>query len=233
MIQEKKVLAIIPARGGSKGIPKKNIIKVGGKPLIQYTIEAAKASKYIDEIHISTDDVEIVSTVNGLGLHINRLRPKHLAQDNSKTIEVMIDVLDYYNKQNIKFDIVVLLQPTQPLRKSFHIDEAIEKYLEFNEESVVSVSLVNEHPILMREINEFGTLLPLLNETSTIRRQDFTPFYIVNGAVYINKVNELTSNTSLNDNLRPYIMDRRYHVDIDTYNDLKMFELLLDEEGEQ
>ncbi len=145
----------------------------------------------------------------------------------------MIDVLDYYNKQNIKFDIVVLLQPTQPLRKSFHIDEAIEKYLEFNEESVVSVSLVNEHPILMREINEFGTLLPLLNETSTIRRQDFTPFYIVNGAVYINKVNELTSNTSLNDNLRPYIMDRRYHVDIDTYNDLKMFELLLDEEGEQ
>lgn len=233
MIQEKKVLAIIPARGGSKGIPKKNIIKVGGKPLIQYTIEAAKASKYIDEIHISTDDVKIASIVNRLGLYVNRLRPKHLAQDDSKTIDVMIDVLDYYNKQNIRFDIVVLLQPTQPLRKSFHIDEAIEKYLEFNEESVVSVSLVNEHPILMRKINEFGTLLPLLNETSTIRRQDFTPFYIVNGAVYINKVNELTSNTSLNDNLRPYIMDGRYHVDIDTYNDLKMFELLLDEEGEQ
>ncbi len=233
MIEKKKVLAIIPARGGSKGIPRKNIIKIEGKPLIQYTIDAAKASKYIDEVHVSTDDEEIASVVSKLGLIVKRLRPEHLAQDESKTIDVMIDVLDYYKKQNIGFDIVVLLQPTQPLRKAFHIDEALEKFLDHNEESVVSVSLVDEHPILMREINESGKLHPLLNASSTVRRQDFTPFYIVNGAIYVNKASELTLNTSLNDNFRPYVIDRRYHVDIDTYKDLKMFELLLGEEGEQ
>ena len=94
MIEKKKVLAIIPARGGSKGIPRKNIIKIEGKPLIQYTIDAAKASKYIDEVHVSTDDAEIASVVSELGLIVKRLRPKHLAQDESKTIDVMIDVLD-------------------------------------------------------------------------------------------------------------------------------------------
>lgn len=227
LINGKKVLAIIPARGGSKGIPKKNIIKVDGKPLIQYTIDAAKGSKYIDEIHVSTDDCEIANVVNALGIQVPRLRPSELAQDESKTIDVMLDVFHFYKIQENYFDVVVLLQPTQPLRKAYHIDEALEVYIKHDEESVVSVSLVEEHPILMREIDENSRLKPLLNESSTVRRQDFKPYYIVNGAIYVNKVSELTVSTSLNDNIQSYIMNRRYHVDIDTYEDLKIFELLL------
>lgn len=233
MINNKKVLAIIPARGGSKGIPNKNIIEVDGKPLIHYTIDAAKRSKYIDEIHVSTDSQMIAKVVEKYGISIKRLRPNKLAQDTSKTIDVLIDVIDFYEEENCYFDVVILLQPTQPLRKAFHIDEALEVYIENNEESVVSVSLVEEHPILMRSIKETGQLKPLLKESSTVRRQDFQPFYIVNGAIYVNKAMELTADISLNDNLRPYIMEREYHIDIDTYRDIQMFELLLKEEGER
>jgi CMP-N-acetylneuraminic acid synthetase len=230
MIHNKKVLAIVPARGGSKGIPKKNIVKVAGKPLIQYTIEEAKKSKYIDEIHVSTDDLEIAHVVENYGTKIMRLRPKNLALDDSRTIDVILDVVNYYKTLKKSFDIVVLLQPTQPLRKAFHIDEALELFINNNEISVVSVSLVEEHPILVRKINNQGLLEPLLNKNSTVRRQDFEPYYIVNGAIYINKVCELTDNLSLNDNLCPYIMDRKFHIDIDSYNDLRMFELLLKEQ---
>lgn len=232
MIAGKKVLAIIPARGGSKGIPGKNIIKVANKPLIQYTIEAAHHSKYIDEIHISTDDKQIAEIVSQLGFNIPRLRPIELARDDSKTIDVVMDVLNYYHSLNASYDFVILLQPTQPLRKTQHIDEAIEKLFSTNQESLVSVTLVEEHPILMRQIDEEGQLKTLLQQNSTVRRQDFQPFYIVNGAIYINKVETLNPNTSLNDNVIPYIMDRKYHIDIDTMEDLKRFELLLNKEGE-
>lgn len=233
MIYGKRILAIIPARGGSKGIPKKNIIKVLGKPLIQYTIDAAIGSQYIDEIHVSTDDLNIVNTVNELGINISRLRPSELAQDKSKTIEVVIDVINYYKDLNINFDYMVLLQPTQPLRKAFHIDEAIEKMIESDKDSLVSVSLVDEHPILMRQITESGMLEPILQQSSTVRRQDFQPFYIVNGAIYINKIEMLDLNTSLNDNLVPYIMDRQYHIDIDTFEDLYRFEQILKKSKEE
>lgn len=231
MISGKKILAIIPARGGSKGIPGKNIINIAGKPLIQYTIEAATKSMYIDEIHISTDDIKIASVVEALGIKVNRLRPSRLAQDDSKTIEVVIDVLNYYRSLKNHYDYMILLQPTQPLRQAYHIDEAIEEFHESGEDSLVSVSLVEEHPILMRKINENGLLKPLLQQNSTVRRQDFPKYYIVNGAIYINKIETINLNTSLNDNLIPYIMDRKYHIDIDTFKDLKQFELLL-EEGE-
>lgn len=227
MIYNRKVLAIIPARGGSKGIPKKNIVNVAGKPLIQYTIDEAKKSKYIDEIHVSTDDQEIAQIVEKYGTKILRLRPKHLAQDDSRTIDVILDVINYYKSLNKYFDIVILLQPTQPLRKTFHIDESLGLFIKNNEQSLVSVSLVEEHPILMRQINSQGLLETLLHKNSTVRRQDFEPYYIVNGAIYINKVSELTDKVSLNDNIYPYIMDRKYHIDIDSYSDLKMFELLL------
>lgn len=232
MIGGNRILAIIPARGGSKGIPRKNIINIAGKPLIQYTIDEAKRSKYIDEIHVSTDDTEIASVVKSLGINIDRLRPSELAQDESKTIDVVMDVINYYKVQNKSFEYLVLLQPTQPLRQSFHIDKAIEEIYQSNKESLVSVCQVEEHPLLMRKIDNKGELQPLLQQNSTVRRQDFEQFYIVNGAIYINKIESLTLNTSLNDNLLPYIMDRKYHIDIDTFNDLKQFKQLLDEEGD-
>ncbi|MFJ7825286.1 cytidylyltransferase domain-containing protein [Psychrobacillus sp. NPDC096623] len=225
MINDKKLLAVIPARGGSKGIPGKNIIPVNGKPLIQYTIDTAKNSKYIDEIHVSTDDSKIAAVSEKCGIKVPRLRPNHLAQDDSKSIEVLIDTIQYYQTIGRTFDYVILLQPTQPLRQTFHIDEAIELIYKKRATSLVSVSIVHEHPILMRQIDSTGNLVSLIKTNSTVRRQELPSFYIVNGAIYINEINDIFNlNTSLNDNILPYIMDEKYHVDIDGYEDLQEFE---------
>ncbi|MCI7681721.1 MAG: acylneuraminate cytidylyltransferase family protein, partial [Fusobacterium necrophorum] len=125
---------------------------------------------------------------------------------------------------------VVILQCTSPLRKSWHIDEAISKIISENGTSLVSVSEVEEHPILMRTLNTDGTLQNLLNVNSTIRRQDFPSFYKVDGAIYIQKIDEnLNKDTSLNDGKLAYIMDRKYTVDIDEYLDIRKVELYLKE----
>lgn len=127
-----------------------------------------------------------------------------------------------------KYDYVVLLQPTQPLRQSWHIDEAIELILEKNEEALVSVSKVKDNPILIRSIDSNGYAVNLLSESSTKRRQDFQDFYKVNGAIYINKINQnLNNKTSLNDNKLVYIMDEKYDVDIDEMLDLQIAEIMM------
>lgn len=221
-------VAIIPARGGSKGIPNKNIIEVCEKPLIQYTIESAKQSKYLDDIIVSTDSEQIANIARNLGASIPFLRPSWLATDESKTIDTVIFTLDKLNEFGEFYDYVVLLQPTQPLRKSLHIDEAIEKIIKYKLESLVSVSKVKEHPILMRTIREDETLKKILNINSTIRRQDFPDVYKVNGAIYINKINKsLNKNTSLNDNKLSYIMDEKYDLDIDSMTDLNILKKIL------
>lgn len=224
MINNKRVLAIIPARGGSKGIPYKNIIEVEGKPLIQYTIDAAKNSRYIDEIYVSTDDVKIKRVVESLDMKINRLRPGYLATDESKTIDVVIDTIEYFESIGERFDYIILLQPTQPLRQTFHIDDSLEIMEKEDYKSLVSVHEVNENPILMRTIDEKGKLKRILQENSTVRRQNFKSYYFVNGAIYINKVDEnLNIKTSLNDNSFAYIMNREYCVDIDDEQDIELF----------
>lgn len=231
MYKGKRFLAIIPARGGSKGIPRKNIKNINGKPLIQYTIDEAKGSKYLDKIIVSTDDEEIAEVALHCGAEVPFLRPKELAQDGSKTIDTLIHVLKELNSMMDNYNYLVLLQPTQPMRKSWHIDEAIESIIEKDEESLVSVSLVNENPILTRTINKYGTLEKILNINSTVRRQDFPKYYKVNGAIYINKIDSnFNENTSLNDNKLAYVMDKAYDVDIDEEIDIEMFELMLNKQ---
>ena len=221
-------LAVIPARGGSKGIPKKNIQLIEGKPLIQYTIEEALKSKYIDRIIVSTDNVEIAEISKKGGAQVPFLRPKHLATDDSKVIDTIIHVIEELNRIGCSYDYVVLLQPTSPLRKHWHIDEAIEKIVNENERGLVSVSEVKDHPILIRRMDEQGKLRNLLHMESTIRRQDLPKYYKVNGAIYINKIDEqLNHTTSLNDNKLPYIMDQIYDLDIDTPLDLEFFKWLV------
>ena len=140
------------------------------------------------------------------------------------------ECIESLKKAGDSYDYLVLLQPTQPLRKPFHIDEAIEKMLELEAESLVSVSKVKEHPVLIRTIGEDGKLQNLLNCSSTVRRQDFPDFYRVNGAIYINKIDEnLNETTSLNDNIIPYEMAHEYDVDIDELLDLKIAELMLED----
>ncbi|MCR5609704.1 MAG: acylneuraminate cytidylyltransferase family protein [Lachnospiraceae bacterium] len=204
MFENKKIVGIIPARGGSKGIPRKNIINLCGKPLIAYTIEAGLNSEYIDYVMVTTEDCEIAEVSKKYGAEVPFMRPDNLAQDTSKTIDVLCHALESLKKKGKYFDIVVLLQPTQPLRTAKDIDNAIIHFKNNNYISLVSVSEVDDHPILIRSI-ENGRLKKLLNCSSTCRRQDMPRYYKVNGCIYINNIDEIDENTSLNDKLVPLI----------------------------
>ena len=210
-----KYLAVIPARGGSKGVPGKNIKDLNGKPLIAYTIEAAKASKYIDKIVVSTDCDEIASVSHEYCVNIIK-RPIDIATDTSKVIDTVLHVLLHINAEN-----VILLQPTSPLRKTIHIDEAIELY----EETKASILSVHEtkSPLFIRDKKN----KPIIRQRSDIRRQDLEPYYMVNGAIYINKAVNIDKSTSLNDNDTAYIMDKLFSMDIDEALDFSIASLLL------
>lgn len=231
MYKNKRILAIIPARGGSKGIPSKNIIDIYGKPLIQYSIECAKESKYIDRTIISTDDLKIKEVSERCGGDVTFLRPSELAQDTSKTIDCLVHAVNWLKEHGEEYDYLVLLQNTVPLRKSWQVDEAIEKLFSGNERSLVSITEVEENPVLMRTLNEDGTVKNMLQLNSTMRRQDFPKFYRVDGAIYIQKLDEdFNLDTSLNDGKLAYIMEEKYSVDIDTYLDIKKIEYYLEQE---
>ena len=220
MYKKNKILALIPARGGSKGIKNKNIISVSGKPLIAYTIDAAKASKYIDYVYVSTDSEKIADVAIKYGALIPFMRDETLAQDTSKTIDAVMFSVNKFKEMGYDFDYLVLLQPTSPLRTGEDIDAAIEKLLASTYTSLVSVSKVDDNPVLIRSIDDNNCLVPILKQSSTVRRQDFKDYYRVNGAIYINKISELTLDTSLNDNLYAYIMPQDRSFDIDTMDDL-------------
>lgn len=226
MYKDKKILALIPARGGSKGIPNKNITDLAGKPLIAYSIDACKGSRFIDDIVVSTDSEKIATIARTLGADVPFMRPEELAMDTSKTLDAVLHAVSELKKQGREYDSIVLIQPTQPLRTSEDIDGAIETYYINNEQDVVSVCEVSEHPLLMRTLKE-GVLVPLLDKSSTCRRQDMDKYYKVNGCVYVNSVNNLNENTSFNDNLIPYVMDRSHSVDIDEPADLKYAEVVI------
>lgn len=221
MYREKKIIAVIPARGGSKGIPHKNIIDLCGKPLISYSIIEGLKSKYIDYLMVSTDDEEIAEIAKKHGADVPFIRPVDLATDTSKTIDVVLHVLGNLKKQGHLYDVLVLLQPTQPLRTSTDIDLAIERYFETGCKSLVSISPVEDHPLLIRSIEQ-DVLVPVLKMSSTCRRQDMPQYYRVNGCIYINEVAQIDKNTSFNDNIVPFVMEKEHSIDIDEFSDLVM-----------
>lgn len=228
MYKGQRFLAVIPARGGSKGIPNKNIIEINGRPLIDYTISEAKKSQYLDEIFVSTDSEKIASVSELCGLKVPFLRSAELATDDANTIDVLLEVINRLEEQGKKFDYIVLLQPTQPLRSAALIDSAIKEIIEKEHDSLISVNEVNEHPILMRTINPDGSLNNVLKEGSTVRRQDFTKMFKVNGSIYINKIDaNFNKSTSLNDNKFAFIMDKKFDLDIDEPSDLELFKYLI------
>ena len=226
MIGDKKVLALIPARGGSKGIPHKNIIDLCGRPLIEYSISAARSSKYIDRVIVSTDDAEIAKVSGESGADVPFLRPAELAGDDSRTVDAVLHAVNQLKAQGEEYHILVLLQPTQPLRTSEDVDKAIEKFIESNCQDLVSVSPVDDNPLLIRSI-ENDKLIPLINASSTCRRQDMPAYYRVNGCIYINLIDELNESTSFNDNTVPFVMSREHSVDIDEMKDLYIAEYYL------
>ncbi len=228
MYQGKKILALIPARGGSKGIKDKNIIDLCGKPLIAYSIECGLQSKYIDSVVVTTDSEKIAEVSRQYGARVPFLRPAEYAQDTSTTLVAVLHAIRTLEEMGERYDALVLLQPTQPLRTSEDVDKAIEAYFANGEESTVSVSVVFDHPILVRTIGQDGRLQNMLNRSSTCRRQDMPTYYRVNGCIYINKVTALNAETSFNDNPIPYVMGPEHAVDIDELVDLKVAEYYLE-----
>lgn len=227
MINDMSVLAVIPARGGSKGIPGKNVKEVCGHPLIAYTIDAARKSKYIDDVVVSTDSEQIASISNRYGARTPFLRPADLSGDTARSIDALIHCVDWLRSHGRKYDVAVFLQPTSPLRRASEIDESLETFIAHGKLGVASVSRVGESPLLMRRLCQSGVLHPLIPVESTIRRQEMPEFFRVNGAIYINRVEDLTAETSLNDNPIGYCMQESRSIDIDCVDDLKAAEELL------
>ncbi|MEM0333672.1 MAG: acylneuraminate cytidylyltransferase family protein [Candidatus Aenigmatarchaeota archaeon] len=232
MIDGKKVLAIIPARGGSKRLPKKNILPLAGKPLIAWTIEAAKKSKYIDKIVVSSDDGEILNISKQYGVDLIE-RPDILASDTAKTVDVVWHVIQMLNQY---YEYIILLQPTSPLRINKHIDESIEILYTRKADAVISVCEV-EHPI------EWCNILPkdlslknfISDDVINKRSQDLPKRYRLNGAIYIVRTEKFLEEKTffLKDNIYAYIMSREDSIDIDDYIDFKLAEVILQERNVQ
>lgn len=217
MINDKKVLAIIPARGGSKGVPRKNVRLLAGKPLIAWTIEEAKKSKYIDRLILTTEDDEIIETAKTYGCEVPFIRPIELAQDSTPGIEPILHAL----KQIKGYDYIVVLQPTSPFRLAEDIDSCIERLVETKSSACVSVTKPDSSPYWMYTINEAGKMQPLIKqEELTARRQDLSIVYALNGAVYVAEVDWLKSNQSLlTEDTTAFVMPTERSFDIDTEKD--------------
>ncbi len=229
MYNKKKIVAFIPARGGSKGIKDKNLYPLHGHPLIYYTLKEAVASSYIDEIVVSTDSTEIANYCKSTEFPCTIVkRPAEISTDTSKTIEAVMHTIETLNKQEKEFDYLLILQPTSPLRQSFQIQGIIAECVDKNRIGMISVHEISYNPILMRYANDEMQVTKILqNQTSTVRRQDMKKVYCVDGMLYIYKINSLTNETSLNDIPYGYKIDPQYAIDINMLPDIIACEKLI------
>lgn len=224
-----RLLFIIPARGGSKGIPGKNIKPLNGKPLIQYSIEYARLFAGDTDICLSTDSDSIANAAMDIGLQVSYHRPPELATDTAGSYEVLQHALAYYEKTGTRYDAVVLLQPTSPIREKFHLEEALKLY-DSSLDMVVSVQLSAANPYYnLFEEDKNGCLHISKGEGLYTRRQDLPPVYAYNGSIYIINPVSLHEKPSFRsfDRTRKYVMDEKYSVDIDTPQDWAFTEYLL------
>ena len=229
MIDDLSVVALVPVRGGSKGIPGKNIKQMAGRPMIDYTIRAGLNSHYVDDVVVSTDDEGIAEVAQSCGANVPFMRPSELALDTSKTVDAVVHARDELLAAGRHYDVLVLLQATSPLRTAEDIDAALEMFVRKGRASLVAVTPVTEHPVLMCTIDDDGkrhALLPGVN--GTVRRQDMPPVYRVNGAIYINEADEITLDTSFNDNEVGFVMSAEHSVDVDDLEDFVRAERLLE-----
>lgn len=227
-----KVLAVIPARGGSKGVPKKNIHLVDGKPLIAFTIETALAARDLfHRVIVSSDDEEIAEISRTYGAETPFMRPAELADDHTPMVPVLQHAVDFIEKQDsLQLDWVCLLQPTDPFRTVEDLETVIKLALEGDCDSVISVVQVfSVHPILMKRVED-GLLQPYcINEKEGTRRQDYDPpAYMRNGAIYLTRRDILMENNSIwGEKIRPYVMPPKRSVGVDSELDIMMVELLM------
>lgn len=227
---DKKILAIIPARGGSKGVLKKNARLLDGKPLIAWTIDSVKKTKYIDRIVVTTDDIDIETISFQYGAEVIK-RPEEYASDISPVIDSVKHVLDVLKKSNYIPDIVLLLQCTTPFTGSKNIEGAVELFIKNIDrvDSVVSIQKEDYPPYWLQEISEEGKLKDFIpyDKMKYQRRQDFKELFKLNGAIYISSTENLIKNNRfLTNNTLPYCMDQKNSVDIDTEEDFKYAQYL-------
>ena len=225
-----KILVIIPARGGSKGIPHKNIKPLNGKPLIHYTIDVARQIVTDEDICVSTDDQEIIKCVENYGLKVPFVRPAELATDTAGTYEVLLHALDFYEKQGKIFDIVILLQNTSPFRTAEQVNEAIQLYKE-GIDMVVSVKECPANPYYcVFEENKDGYLHVCKGDGKITRRQDAPKVYEYNGAIYIINSKSLKQMPLYAfPHKVKYVMDAKSSIDLDTMFDWSMAEMTIKE----
>ena len=226
-----KILAIIPARGGSKGVTGKNIKFLNGKPLLAFTAEIALQSHYFTEVIVSTEDEQISIVAKSLGIKVPFIRPMALAKDNTPTIDVIIHALNWYESRNFFFDAVCLLQPTSPFRTLKFMNEAIEKFTLSDCDSLVSVQRVPReyNPHWVFEVNDDGNLKIATGEAEIIsRRQELPLAYHRDGSIYITKTEVILKQHSLYGKSIAYIeSDADFYVNIDTMEDWEKAEEMI------
>lgn len=222
-----KILAIIPARGGSKGVPRKNIRSLAGKPLIAWSIEEAKKSKYISKVILTSEDDEIIEIAKQYGCDVPFKRPVELAQDETSSMDTIVHAITAIGSD--LHDYIVLLQPTSPLRTVQDIDGCIEMVLSQYADFCVSVTEPSKSPYWMYKVSEDGVMQPVVEQKEiATRRQDIPTVYSLNGAVYVAKVEKLLQEKSfLTPNTKAYIMPQERSFDIDTELDFIICEQIL------
>ena len=225
MFKNKTFLAIIPARRGSKRLPRKNVLDLCGKPLIAWSIEAGLKSKYIDKVVVSSDDTEILNISNDLKVQAIK-RPNELASDTSTSFEAVKHSIDNLES----YEYILLLQPTSPLRNESHIDKAIEILVEKNADAVISVCEMNHNPLWSNTLDNSLSMEGFIKDDLLNKRsQDLKKYYRLNGAIYLCKTDKLLKEKSffLKNNIFAYVMNSNSSVDIDRKEDFELASLYL------
>lgn len=236
MYQGKTFLAIIPARGGSKGLPGKNIKELCGKPLIAWSIKAGLGSQYIDEVMVTTDSQEIAGVARTFGASVPFLRPDELASDTATSFDVIKHAINFYeNELNKRFDYIVLLEPTSPLRDKDDIDQSIEQLLSSPQAfAIVGISKTeSQNPAFLVKKNSNNILVGYENQNmKVLRRQDINDVYFFEGSVYISDTETLLSKkTFYHEHTLGYEVPKWKSLEIDDLDDFVMVEALMKFKG--
>lgn len=228
MVKIKKTIAVIPARGGSKSIPRKNLISVNNKPLIAYTIEAALKSKHISRVIVSSDDEEILAVSKHCGANVVK-RPSALATDTAMPEQAIYHALRELERQGETFDILTLLQPTSPLRDHHDINQAFNLFYDRSATALISVYESLHTPYKTFKLNKKGFIAGLINNKYPFsRRQDLPQTFMPNGAIYIiNVKNFLIKQRLFTSKTVHFLMPQEKSVDIDSLEDIRMIERIL------
>lgn len=229
MYEGKRILGVIPARGGSKGLPGKNVRKLHGKPLLAWSIEAGLQTGVFDTLLVTTDDKEICSIALEYGAEVPFIRPEELATDTATTMDVLFHALLFYRNKQEFFDLLVLLQPTSPLRTAEDILGGLKLFFQKKAGSVVSVCETEHHPGWVNELPENGCMKDFLKkEYVNVPRQRLPKQYCLNGAIYIAGTSFLLEQKSFfGENTFAYVMEREHSIDIDHRIDFQMAECLM------